>query len=439
MSVPAPQPQETTPAPITPQFPAPTRYIIGVMMFLFGIFLILLIRPVLTTLLFAFIIAFVLYLPARALARHTPLSFAAAVIAIYLAIVIILMVLFFTLLPAIIDGVNTLVDDVQVAYEQVADWILAYEPDESVISIFGRDIKLDPLVQVLTPFFTGESSLLASGDVPIGEAADGISLPNRESEMPTFLAVAGSAVEMIGIVAGAAVDVFTSIASMVAVLAISLFISFLALLDLGNGGGIGHFVGSRYRREVQILFSRLDRIWLGFFKSQVLIGLILGVMAYIQFILFGVPGALPLAIFNGFFSVIPTVGGLISVIPLVIVSLLLGSTRFTEMDHITFMLLNLIVQTIYSQLVYNVISPPLVGKSVKLPVIVVIVGVLIGMALGGILAAFLVVPIISTMKLMFSYLLAKVGMQEPFPGESPPEAKGFFAQIASESGVSVSE
>ncbi len=434
MSVPAPQPQETTPDIITPQFPTPTRYIIGVMMFLFGIFLILLIRPVLTTLLFAFIIAFVLYLPARALARHTPLSFAAAVIAIYFAIVIVLLVLFFTLLPAIIDGVNTLVDDVQVAYEQVADWILAYEPDESVISILGRDIALDPLVQVLTPFFTGESSLLASGEV-----TNGVTPPNHEGEMPTFLAVAGSALEMLGVVAGAAVDVFTSVASMIAVLAISLFISFLALLDLGNGGGVGQFVSPRYRREVQILFSRLDRIWLGFFKSQVLIGLILGVMAYIQFILFGVPGALPLAIFNGFFSVIPTVGGLISVIPLVIISLLLGSTRFPEMDHITFMLLNLIVQTIYSQLVYNVISPPLVGKSVKLPVIVVVVGVLIGMALGGILAAFLVVPIISTMKLMFSYLLAKVGLQEPFPGESPPEAKGFFAQIASESGVTINE
>jgi len=428
MSLPVPPEGNAPPTSVeVPQFALPLRYIVGVGLFIFSILLILLIRPVLTTLLFAFVIAFILYIPVRVIARRTPLSFAASVIAVYAVIVLICAMLLFTLVPALISGVNTLVDQLQGANEDVAEWLEAYEPGDAIVTILGQQVDLDPIVQMVEPFFLGSLSDLTAAQ--IADEAENVVDPGELAvQMPTFTAMARSLMDVLGVLASFVV----SFASIIATLAVALFISFLALLDLGNGTGIANSIDPRYRREVRILLSRLDQIWLGFFKSQVLIALILGVLAYIQFIIFGVPGALPLAIFNGFFSVIPTVGGMISIIPLVIVTLFLGSTRFPEMDHVTFMLLMVIIQSVYSQLIYNVVSPPLVGKSVKLPVIVVIVGVLIGMTIGGILAAFLVVPVISTIKLMYTYLIAKVSLQDPFPDETTSVPVGFFSQIVSE-------
>lgn len=433
MSLPVPPEGNAPPTSVeVPQFALPLRYIVGVGLFIFSILLILLMRPVLTTLLFALVIAFILYIPVRVIARRTPLSFAASVIAVYAVIVLICAMLLFTLVPALISGVNTLVDQLQVANEDVTEWLEAYEPGDAIVTILGQQVDLDPIVQMVEPFFLGSLSDLTAEQT--ADEAENVVDPGESAvQMPTFAAMARSLMDVLGALASFVV----SFASIIATLAVALFISFLALLDLGNGTGIANSINPRYRREVRILLSRLDQIWLGFFKSQVLIALILGVLAYIQFIIFGVPGALPLAIFNGFFSVIPTVGGMISIIPLVIVTLLLGSTRFPEMDHVTFMLLMVIIQSVYSQLIYNVVSPPLVGKSVKLPVIVVIVGVLIGMTIGGILAAFLVVPVISTIKLMYTYLIAKVSLQDPFPDEAIPVPVGFFSQIVSENPESI--
>lgn len=433
MSLPVPPEGNAPPTSVeVPQFALPLRYIVGVGLFIFSILLILLMRPVLTTLLFAFVIAFILYIPVRVIARRTPLSFAASVIAVYAVIVLICAMLLFTLVPALISGVNTLVDQLQVANEDVTEWLEAYEPGDAIVTILGQQVDLDPIVQMVEPFFLGSLSDLTAEQT--ADEAENVVEPGESAvQMPTFAAMARSLMDVLGVLASFVV----SFASIIATLAVALFISFLALLDLGNGTGIANSINPRYRREVRILLSRLDQIWLGFFKSQVLIALILGVLAYIQFIIFGVPGALPLAIFNGFFSVIPTVGGMISIIPLVIVTLLLGSTRFPEMDHVTFMLLMVIIQSVYSQLIYNVVSPPLVGKSVKLPVIVVIVGVLIGLTIGGILAAFLVVPVISTIKLMYTYLIAKVSLQDPFPDEATPVPVGFFSQIVSENPESI--
>ncbi len=427
-----------------PQFSTPTRYIIGVLLFAFSILGLFLLRPVVTSLLLAFIIAFVLYLPVRSLTRHTRLSYAGSVVVIYLIIGLILLFLLFTLVPAVIDGINSLTEQLQVAGEDFTQWMEEYEPGDAVITILGNQIDLDPIIQAIMPLFQRSSQPPDSDTTtddpdsqtdPTDSSTDAGTTAAQDIQlsMPNLGEIMNAAGEILGLAGGALAGFISNVASFVATLFLALFISFLTLLDLGNmHSGLFRLIHIRFEREVKIILGRLDKIWLGFFKSQVLIGLLLGVLAYIQYILLGVPGALPLAIFNGFFSVIPTIGGLISIIPQVIVTMLLGSTRFPDMDHLTFTLINVIIGTIYSQFIYSVVSPPLVGKYVKLPVVVVVVGVFVGLALGGILAAFLVVPVISTVKLLFVYFMAKVRQSEPFPDETVPETGGFFSQIASE-------
>ncbi len=72
-----------------------------------------------------------------------------------------------------------------------------------------------------------------------------------------------------------------------------------------------------YRREITLLFAKLDHLWLNFFKAEVVIGLLTGSVDFVVMWLWGMPGALPLAIIAGTIGLIPTIGGFLAAIPVV--------------------------------------------------------------------------------------------------------------------------
>jgi predicted PurR-regulated permease PerM len=121
---------------------------------------------------------------------------------------------------------------------------------------------------------------------------------------------------------------------------------------------------------------------------------------------------------------IPTIGGIIALVPLSIIAFLQGSTVFTELSNGTLALLVVIVNLAISQIIWNVVGPKILGDAVNLPLPIIIVGVLVGAALGGILGAFLITPIIGTVRVITVYLLRKIGQQDPFPGQEPSESLG---------------
>jgi hypothetical protein len=65
---------------------------------------------------------------------------------------------------------------------------------------------------------------------------------------------------------------------------------------------------------------------------------------------------------------------------------------------------------------------PVLGKAVSLPVSVVLVGVLASFAFNNILFAFLVVPVLASLRILAGYLYAKFQRQEPFPDEPTANA-----------------
>jgi predicted PurR-regulated permease PerM len=202
----------------------------------------------------------------------------------------------------------------------------------------------------------------------------------------------------------------------------ALFFSFLLLLAMGKAQGrLSGWVPSRYRRETTLLLTKLDHIWVGYMSSQVVYGAALAVFPY-PFVM---------AVLTCFISLIPTIGGLLASVIGAIPCLLLGSTVFTDMSNLTFALLVLLINVVITQVTYNFLALPIVGKFVKLPTVLVLVGVLVGVALGSIVLAFLAVPILSTLTTIGGYILSKIDRREPFPGEEvpdPPE-EGFFSQL----------
>jgi predicted PurR-regulated permease PerM len=211
-----------------------------------------------------------------------------------------------------------------------------------------------------------------------------------------------------------------------------LMLSFLLLIDIPRTyNKFFETIPERYHREYTLMFSKIARVWTGFFKGQVFLGFLVGFCTFVQLVVMGIPAAPLLAIFAGAVSLIPRIGGLIAQVPLAIASLLLGSNTLGDLKTTTLALLVVVINVIIQEVIWEVISPKVMGEVVDLPVAVILVGVVVGGAVGGVLGAFLTGPILGSLRIIIEYVLAKLDQEDPFPGEtlSSNVHEGLFAPI----------
>ncbi len=355
------------------QWPRATRYMAaGFLIIAIGVLLLFLV-PVISMVALGFIFAFLMYLPIRTLLEHIHMRYALAVLLFYLLLVVLIIVIVIAGYSLFHQHAGELSADLEAA---IAD----LETYESAIE------------QLIADLGASAAAWLAE----------------------TLASLVGGALGLIGLVVGA------------------LFFSFLLLLAMGKARGtLSGWLPSRYGRETTLLFTRLDHIWVGYMTSQVIYGVALGLFSYVEYALLGVPYPFLMAVLTGIISLIPTIGGILASLIVAIPCLLLGSTVFTDMPNLTFTLLVFLINLVITQLTYNFLALPIIGRFVKLPTALVLVGVLVGVALGSIVLAFLAVPILSTLTTVGGYILSKIAQREPFPGEDlpdPPE-EGFFSQL----------
>jgi predicted PurR-regulated permease PerM len=227
-----------------------------------------------------------------------------------------------------------------------------------------------------------------------------------------------SLIGFVGTLTTAITSLIGSILNLFVTVLLSLFLSLLVLFDFRNTRkGVVMRVSPAYHREVAILLKRIVDIWNGFLKGQVMLAMLVGVVTYLQLMLMGVQGALLMALVTAVISIIPTIGGIIALIPMFFVPLLSGSTVFPDLSPVTFALLVVGVNLIITQIIWNAVAPAIMGDALNLPMVVIILGVFVGAAVGGVLGAFLVAPVMSMLRTISEYFMAKIGGQDPYPQE----------------------
>lgn len=171
-----------------------------------------------------------------------------------------------------------------------------------------------------------------------------------------------------------------------------------------------------YQPELRELIRRMGRIWSSFFRGQIILCLAVGFVTWVVLTLVGMPGALVLAIVAGILEIAPNIGPIIATIPAVIVALLQGSTVLAQygVSNLGFALITIAAYFLIQQAEANFLVPRIIGDSVNLHPVVVIVGVAVGFNAFGILGAFLAAPTLATLRLIGSYLHAKLLDYPPF-------------------------
>jgi len=219
---------------------------------------------------------------------------------------------------------------------------------------------------------------------------------------------------------------------------VALFFSFLLLFNLNQGrGALAGWIPDRGKGEILGMLYKLDVVWTGFMTAQIIYCVVLSAASYLEYALLGVPYPFLMAVLTGVISLIPTIGGLLASLIVAIPCLLFGSTIYTDMSPLTFTVIVTLINIVITQVSYNFIALPVIGKFVRLPVAAVFAGVLAGVAVGNILVAFLTVPILSTLAIFSGYLLSKVE-DRPYLAMEPDGRKeaGFFSQLLVENGPS---
>jgi predicted PurR-regulated permease PerM len=149
---------------------------------------------------------------------------------------------------------------------------------------------------------------------------------------------------------------------------------------------------TRHRPYIEDLVDRVQMQIGRWFRGQLVLGLIVGVMVFIGLSLAGMKYALVLALLAAILELVPYIGPIISAIPAVFLG-------FTQSP-----ILGLIVIGIYvlvQQLENHLIVPSVMKKTVGLNPLIIILVVLVGGKLAGILGALLAVPIATTLHVFF--------------------------------------
>lgn len=200
------------------------------------------------------------------------------------------------------------------------------------------------------------------------------------------------------------VGAFNAVFELVTVLTIAFFL----LLDRERIVALLLGLASERRAsELRRVGGRIYRSTAGYVAGALTIAAINAAVTFVTLSILGVPFAVPLSVLMFFFGLIPLVGATIGGAVILVVTL------FTV--PLTSTIVYLVVLVVYQQVENNVLQPFVYKRTVNVAPLVVIVAILGGTALLGVLGALVAIPVAAAVQI----LLGEYG-PEPLRLRPPP-------------------
>ncbi len=154
------------------------------------------------------------------------------------------------------------------------------------------------------------------------------------------------------------------------------------------------FVGREER--MKRLMIQIEEKLGSWFRGQLFLSLVIGVITYIGLIILGIPYALPLAVIAGILEIVPVIGPIISAIPAILISLTISPILSVGVAAMYFVI---------QQLENHLIVPQVMKRAVGLNPLVVILAIAIGSRLLGFAGALLAVPIAVVLQIIVTEII----------------------------------
>ena len=169
-----------------------------------------------------------------------------------------------------------------------------------------------------------------------------------------------------------------------------------------------------YREDYQRLSHEIKTIWGAFFRGQLLLSIIVMVILTLVGIFIGLPYALLMGFIGGVLEFFPSLGHGIWLVLSIILALAHGSD-WIPLPHWAFALVVIGMTAIFDQLDNNYLVPRIIGRSVRLPALVVLLGIVIGASVAGVLGVALAAPTIASFRVVGRYIYSRLFDLDPFP------------------------
>jgi predicted PurR-regulated permease PerM len=169
-------------------------------------------------------------------------------------------------------------------------------------------------------------------------------------------------------------------------------------------GGLFAIVPRTHHIRLARVLMNLETIVGAYIRGQLLTCLLIGVFSFILLVACKVPHALALAVFAGLADVLPYIGALLSIAPMVL-------TAMTRNPVVAVVVL--LIMLAYEEFESRVLVPRIYGKAMRLSSSVVLFALLAGGVLMGISGALLALPVAAMVMMLIEELRVELpGQQE---------------------------
>lgn len=184
-------------------------------------------------------------------------------------------------------------------------------------------------------------------------------------------------------------------------------IAFYLLVDLPHIRTVTRgLVPLRGRGDAMVLARRLSHAIGGYFRGQLAVACVVGVMSSIGMLIVGLPFWLIVGMVAGLFNMVPLIGPWVGAVPGIIIAITTGG----GIDQAVAVAA---VMAIVQQIDNHFISPIVMQRAVKLHPAVVMLALLAGGTLGGFFGLLLAVPATATLKILFGHLWHRFVLEQP--------------------------
>ncbi len=238
---------------------------------------------------------------------------------------------------------------------------------------------------------------------------------NGQALLSRIIAALESAVEP---VLGGTIDVVTTVLELIVWIVFILVISVYLIKDSQSlRKWFSRLIPPVYRSDADRLINEINTIWSSFFRGQLILSILVTGIISIEGLIIGMPFALVMGFIAGLMEFLPSVGHGIWLVLALLVGFFGGST-WLPLPNWAFAILILILHIIFTQFDLNYLIPRIIGRSVHLPPLVVILGIVAGASLMGVLGVVLAAPSIASLRVLLRYAYAQIFDLEPFGEES---------------------
>ena len=266
----------------------------------------------------------------------------------YVTILSIIGVVFYTLLPPVVNQTQNFV-------QQLPEYISEVEDGQDGVSQLINEYELDNQVEQL-----------------------------KTEISQRYASIGGSLIDLVG-------GFFNNVAAILTIIVVAFFMLVEGPMWIQKFWELQPAFKLKRRKEVA---AKMYRVITGFVNGQLVIAALAGLSVFVMLTIVSVPYALPLSVLTALLGLIPFIGATISAVVIVTSSFFESATAAVVM---------LIFFIVYQQIENNFIQPVVQSRTTEASPLLVLVATIIGVFVGGILGAILAIPLAGCLRVLVKH------------------------------------